>query len=200
MVMLPGTCGRSRQRRHHPAGHDQTGSAESSSDAFAAATSLPVCPTVCNPPQPSGATVAPHLATTPDRARYRPTPRCRTRLNTRCASPVDAGHNSRQIALALVGHPIRQDRDHLPRRAPPCRHLHLVGEMIRTNCHRPAVGPLQAALVEREAARSALAEPTESGGPVDEPRPKEPCRRRPRCALPSPPGALLVAHPHCPPP
>lgn len=33
--------------------------------------------------------------------------------------------------MARPGHPIRQDRHHLPRRTPPRRHLHLVSKMIR---------------------------------------------------------------------
>ncbi|MFD6684166.1 excalibur calcium-binding domain-containing protein [Micromonospora parva] len=34
-------------------------------------------------------------------------------------------------AVARSGHPLRQDRHHLPRRTPPRRHLHLVGKVIR---------------------------------------------------------------------
>ncbi len=34
-------------------------------------------------------------------------------------------------AMARPGHPLRQDRHHLPRRTPPRSHLHLVGQMIR---------------------------------------------------------------------
>ncbi|MFE9864908.1 transposase [Streptomyces sp. NPDC005506] len=50
---------------------------------------------------------------------------------------ADKAYSSRAIraqqaeAVAWPGHPLRQDRHHLPRRTPPRSHLHLVGQMIR---------------------------------------------------------------------
>lgn len=43
---------------------------------------------------------------------------------------VERVHQQAQ-AVARPGHPLRQDRHHLPRRTPHRRHLHLVSEMIR---------------------------------------------------------------------